>query len=449
MGDDVSVRILATSAGNEFMVDIARVFAAGFAEENVECELAIDALPSPTPSQAIQLVVAPHEYFPLLVSKEVDGLMIRRALGCSHVLNVEQPGSRWFDLACEYARQALGVFDISREGVAEFRRRGISARHTPLGYTDTLEAPVVDRPSRRRIDILFMGHTSRRREEFFARHAAFFSGRNCRLILTDVARPRRPDTPGYYSGSERLSLLASSKILINVHSTERTYFETHRALLAMANHCVLVTEASRYTEPLENGRHFVMAALDELPEVCQRLLLAPQALDTIADAAHEFGRASLHVKASCRAMLSAIATSPKSPSAEVRVGHDSVVATGGHIDRRRAVMRRLAEADARKKTGEPRWDLEPSTAYGNSLVPAISVIVTLYNYASFIAECLSSVVCCDPVPGGIEIVVVDDGSSDGSLEEVKRFMLASPLPVLLIMKRWNTGLADARNVGLE
>ena len=143
-----------------------------------------------------------------------------------------------------------------------------------------------DRP----VDVLFMGHDSGRRQAFFARHAEFFARRNCHLVLVDVSAPRRTDTPGYYAGSNRLALLASSKILINVHSTERSYFETHRALLAMGNRCLFVSETSRYTAPLVNGRHFLMADLDDLPAACAQYLDDPPALAAVASAGYEFVR---------------------------------------------------------------------------------------------------------------------------------------------------------------
>ena len=220
-----------------------------------------------------------------------------------YVLNVEQPGSSWFEQAFDYARRARGVFDISREATSEFRRRGIRAEWTPLGvastFTSAEQMPVADRP----IDVLLMGHASTRREQFVARHGAFFSSPKCRIVLTDVEHPRTVDTPGYYSGEDRRRVVASSRILLNVHSSERTYFETHRAVLALGNGCLLVTETSRHTDPLQQGCHFAMAPLDDLAALCQRYLDNPAELERIARAGQSFAAESMAMSATCRHMI--------------------------------------------------------------------------------------------------------------------------------------------------
>ncbi|HEX5634740.1 MAG TPA: hypothetical protein VFX50_15965, partial [Gemmatimonadales bacterium] len=275
-----------TSAGNEFMAHIAEVVAWGFRAAGVTCEVVVDGLPPPTPhDDVLHVVVAPHEYFPLHFLRTRPTIELAPTLASVAVLNVEQPGSQWFDAACQFARQARVVYDISPAGVTEFERRGVQARHTPLGYVPALEAPAADRGGRR-IDVLFLGYASPRRTAFFARHAAWFASRNCHVILTDVGHPRHAQTPGYRAGPDRLRLAAEARIVLGVHATERPYFEQHRALLALANRALLVTETSEHTAPLEEGRHFVAAPLDELPATCERYLGRPAELERIASEGH-------------------------------------------------------------------------------------------------------------------------------------------------------------------
>ena len=78
----------------------------------------------------------------------------------------------------------------------------------------------------------------------------------------------------------------------------------------------------------------------------------------------------------------------------------------------------------------------------------MTVLVTLFNYREYVARCLDSVLAATPPVGGLEIVVVDDGSTDGGADLVERAMGAAPVPMLLARKALNSGLADARNVGL-
>ena len=88
-------------------------------------------------------MVAPHEYFPLHFLRTRPTIELEPTLASVAVLNVEQPGSEWFEVTWQFARLARHVFDISPAGVAEFQRRGVSAIHVPLGYTPSLEAPAL------------------------------------------------------------------------------------------------------------------------------------------------------------------------------------------------------------------------------------------------------------------------------------------------------------------
>jgi GT2 family glycosyltransferase len=436
-----SIRIFVATAGNEFMLDIARLLEDGFRSAGVDCQVEVDVVPSMTSGAVLQLVVAPHEFCTLFLVKKVDRARLGAALGQTFVLNVEQPGSAWFDTAWEYSRLARGVFDISREGVAEFRRRGIPALHAPLGYSPLMEAPAIPDHADRPVDVLFIGHSSARRQAFFARHADFFASRHCRIVLADVSRPRHADTPGYYAGANRLSLLASSKILVNIHSTDRPYFEAHRAILGISNRSLLVTETSRFTAPLVAGHHFVMDDLDELPAVMERLLADSTTLSGMARAGYDFVTREMTMGATCRSLLAATNDDAAQLHATTGVSENR--------DDRAAVLRRIADGRADRARGNMGWTASSNAAYERSGPPKLSTIVTLYNYGTFIEECLTSVVRSEDVAGGHELVVVDDASTDGSAERVERFMQQVDFPVHLIRKQLNTGLAETRNIGVR
>jgi len=68
----------------------------------------------------------------------------------------------------------------------------------------------------------------------------------------------------------------------------------------------------------------------------------------------------------------------------------------------------------------------------------LSVIIPAYNAAPTLAECLTSV-----VGTGAEIIVVDDGSADGTSE------LAAGFSGVRLVSRPNGGVSAARNTGLE
>ncbi|MGS4786412.1 glycosyltransferase family 2 protein [Streptococcus sp. P25B114] len=75
----------------------------------------------------------------------------------------------------------------------------------------------------------------------------------------------------------------------------------------------------------------------------------------------------------------------------------------------------------------------------------VSIIIPLFNKEKYIRECLESVL--NQLHKDIEIIVVDDGSTDGSAELVKE-MQASCMNIALFCQV-NSGPSSARNVGLK
>ena len=90
-------------------------------------------------------------------------------------------------------------------------------------------------------------------------------------------------------------------------------------------------------------------------------------------------------------------------------------------------------------------------AFKNYPEPAVTVLISLYNYSAYIDGCLDSVRASrtDGLPGGFEVVVVDDCSTDASAKVVEQYMATHDLPLCLIKKPLNSGLSDTRNLGLQ
>ena len=75
----------------------------------------------------------------------------------------------------------------------------------------------------------------------------------------------------------------------------------------------------------------------------------------------------------------------------------------------------------------------------------VSVVVPVYNIEQYVGECLTSLVAQDYVD--IEIIVVDDGSTDRSGEICDEF--AEKDTRIVVYHKENGGLSDARNYGLS
>lgn len=76
----------------------------------------------------------------------------------------------------------------------------------------------------------------------------------------------------------------------------------------------------------------------------------------------------------------------------------------------------------------------------------ISVIISNYNYEKYISEALSSVFA--QTFQDFEVIVVDDGSTDNSVEVIKEYMDIYPEKITLIEQK-NSGQFEAFNKGFE
>lgn len=77
--------------------------------------------------------------------------------------------------------------------------------------------------------------------------------------------------------------------------------------------------------------------------------------------------------------------------------------------------------------------------------PKVSIIIPIYNTGKYLIPCLESAI--DQSLREIEIICVNDGSTDGSLEVIKEFKKKDPRIVLV--DKPNGGVSTARNTGLD
>lgn len=78
---------------------------------------------------------------------------------------------------------------------------------------------------------------------------------------------------------------------------------------------------------------------------------------------------------------------------------------------------------------------------------AFSFIVTSYNLGRYLGECLESLFTQDYDPGNFEIVCVDDGSTDDSLQILRH--LAKSVPNFRCLHTDHSGLEIACNTGIR
>jgi len=92
--------------------------------------------------------------------------------------------------------------------------------------------------------------------------------------------------------------------------------------------------------------------------------------------------------------------------------------------------------------GAPERD--ESVRSGGAAEPLAAVVVPNWNGAELLADCLESLRSLRGVPGSVEVVVVDNASTDTSLEILARFP-----EVTVLRQSENLGFAAGSNVGIR
>jgi glycosyltransferase involved in cell wall biosynthesis len=78
--------------------------------------------------------------------------------------------------------------------------------------------------------------------------------------------------------------------------------------------------------------------------------------------------------------------------------------------------------------------------------PSASLVIPVYNGQAFLAETIQS--CLDQTNERIEIIVVDDGSTDGTADILTHFQYIDERVKVIRLEK-NMGRSHARNVGIE
>lgn len=77
----------------------------------------------------------------------------------------------------------------------------------------------------------------------------------------------------------------------------------------------------------------------------------------------------------------------------------------------------------------------------------LSIIIPIYNVERYIDRCLKSCVQQDIAISEYEIIIVNDGTPDNSMEVVQKYALS--YSNIVIVEQENKGLSEARNTGLR
>jgi hypothetical protein len=288
-----------SSIGNYFFDEIRSLLAAGLRELGFVVETR-DERGGFSDSADWHIVIAPHEFFSLGAGR---GMLREEAPPGLILLNTEQPSTRWFALAFECFGKAHSIWDINHESSQLINGRGYACGYLPLGYvpgfepanriealpehygTSCLEPRIRGHLRRggefaeRPIDLLFVGHASRRREDFFAKAAPVLSRYRCYLHFSDVSAPVIPGVTTHMNTATVIGLAQRSKVHLNVHHGDDRYFEWHRiVMLGIWQRALVISERCGSAPPFQAGVDFVEASLEEMPETIDYYLRSAEGL---------------------------------------------------------------------------------------------------------------------------------------------------------------------------
>jgi hypothetical protein len=466
-----TVCFVSASRQSVFFGELLDAIADAIAELGIAVERAVDYFPQLR--EELVYVFVPHELLPLLMP---DAQPSERQLQRSVTICTEQPGTHWFDESAEVAKRAAAAIDINRLGVAALHKLGVDARFMQLGYTPQWDRwhgePNSDRP----VDVTVLAGATPRRLTAVGRCARHLAGRRTELHLPEALVPHQAGSELFLSGIRKWDLLAHSKLLMNVHRSELGYFEWQRAIEAISNGCVLLSEHSLGFEPLVAGEHFVSVSYDSLDVALEALLDDEDRLARTRGAAYELMRgehplsSSVEVLAETVCELAQLPISasgrrdlqdgPRPKPPQVPPPEYERIARGQtDLDVVRMGMKQLL-LEQRETTNALHGvqsavssesdveDVVECLGAQLSTPPRVSVLLTVRDQASVVGGAIDSVSVSELID--YELLIVDDGSRDGSGNQIRTALARAPwVCAKLITRSHHGGWASAGNLGAE
>jgi len=466
-----TVCFVSASQQNVFFAELLDALADALTGRGIAVEQAVDHFPELR--DELVYVFVPHELLPLVMP---DVHPSEPQLQRSVTICTEQPGTQWFDECARISKRAGATVDINRLGVSALKKLGVDARFLQLGYTPRWDHWHGKQDTERPVDLAFLAGVTPRRLTAVAHCARHLAGRRTELHMPEALVPHRADSDYFLSGTRKWEMLRRSKLLLNVHRNELGYFEWQRAIEAMVNGCVLLSEHSLGFEPLIPGEHFVSVSFDSLEVALQALLDDNDRLGQMRMSAYEFLRDEHPLSASIEVLAEAVSEvasrpipaagrrarqavpRPKPPQIpppeyerieQARTELDSLrMATKQLLLDQREMRRTLRDLQL-TLSGERRLeDVVERLGLPREDAPRVSVVITVYNYAPLVGAAIDSVAASEFAD--YELVIVDDASTDGSGDAIRAALARAPwVSATLITRPYNEGLARARNLGAQ
>ncbi len=416
------------------------------------------------------LIVAPHEVLPALHAEMPE--QFESVVAQSLLLVLAHPTAPAWRATLPYAEHAAALLHASDAGVAAFTRLGRRVWRFPIGYHASFES--AERPPARDVDVAFAGVASQRRLRVLAEAASELAERQTEIHLPDRAATPSAAALDYLGAEERNALYARSSIALDVHRDDDHAFGWLRAVQAMCNGAVVLTEEADDHLPLQPGRHFLQVQDGDLGAAIESALADPERLDAIRAEADRFLRTELplssavgavadladDVQSARRRRRTPTPIRPAGQKPAPREADPRIDELNALVTKQSAVLKKLF-VDLRllrrqlarlqhtiESPDEAVVEVTRTPAAETGDTPEVSVLISVHNYERFVLDAMTSALASEDVE--IELVIVDDASTDSSVATIKGFMSEHPdEAVTLVAQRINTGVQRARNHAFE
>jgi GT2 family glycosyltransferase len=412
------------------------------------------------------LVVAPHEVLPALHAEARE--QFEWIVAQSLLLVLAHPGSPEWQATLPYAEHAGALLHVSDAGVAAFKRLGRRVRRFPLGHHASFEAAGPPPPVRD-VDVAFVGVTSPRRLRVLAEAASVLAASTTEILLPDTSATSSGPVLDYLGAEERNALYARSSLVLDVQREDDHAFGWLRVVQAICNGAVVLAEDSDDHLPLQPGRHFLQVSDGDLGASVESALADPVRLDDLRAEAVQFLRTELPLATGVAGLADladdlhsgrrrrrqpapipqveqapvARESDPRIDELTAMVAKQSAVLKKLFVDLR-LLRRQLARMQHTIESPDEAVVEVTRSAAAQGGAPEVSVLVSVHNYERFVLDALTSALASADVD--VELVIVDDASTDTSVATIKGFMEErSDAAITLVEQRINTGVQRARN----
>lgn len=277
------VNVLLSPHQNAFFAELADVLVFELTAAGVDARLLAEPETLEPTAADVFVMLPPHEW----VAIEGDSWLREPAVAARTIgIGAEQPNSGFFRRNAEIGRGLGRLFDFSARTVDAFLVAGIDAAHLPFGYTARWDR-FRDDGNTEGPDVVFLGNFKNRRLDALARMSTTLGRHRTHLVLGDNTAPNTASSRWFVAGDDKRALLASSKVLLNIHQSTEPYFEWLRFTEAALCGTVMLSEPATHAEPYVAGEHFVQASLASMADELEHLLTDHEHRNRVRRAAYD------------------------------------------------------------------------------------------------------------------------------------------------------------------